>query len=84
MSGVFNNCFVIMRIVFISHLSPVASTGPNYSVPGRIEGQSYIDDVYWINITKVIRDEWAAKSYFHSSSEFDKFTLSNIEKYSRI
>ena len=69
-----------MRIVFISHLSPVASTGPNYSVPGRIEGQSYIDEVYWINLTRVVRDEWAAKSYFHSSSEFDKFKLSNIEK----
>lgn len=69
-----------MRILFISHLSSVASTGPNYSVPGRIEGQSLIDDVFWINLTDVVREEWAAKSYFHNASEFDKFNLSNIEK----
>ena len=69
-----------MRILFVSHLYPSASTGPNYSVPSRIEVQSYIDDVFWINLSDVVRDEWAAKSYFHSSSEFDKFTLSNIEK----
>lgn len=69
-----------MRIVFISHLSPVASTGPNYSVPGRIEGQSYYDSVYWINLTRVVRDEWKSKPYFHQSTELGLFTLTNIEK----
>lgn len=69
-----------MRIVFVSHLAKSASTGPNYSVPGSIEGQSNIDEVCWINLTSVVRDEWTNKPYFHSSSEFDKFTLPNIEK----
>ena len=69
-----------MRIVFISHLSPVASTGPNYSVPGRIGGQSLIDDVYWVNLTDVVREEWIEKPYFHNLSEIGELRLEIIEQ----
>jgi glycosyltransferase involved in cell wall biosynthesis len=69
-----------MKILFVSQLSPVASTGPNYSVPGRIEAQSHIDDVYWINLSEVKREEWMIKSYFHDSGEYSQLSLSSIEK----
>lgn len=59
----------------------MASTGPNYSVPGRIDAQSKIDDVYWVNISGVIKDEWKSKSYFHDSKEIGGLSLSNVEKH---
>lgn len=69
-----------MRILFVSHLSHSASTGPNFSVPARIEAQSKIDEVYWLNLSNVEREDWKSKPYFHSANELRDISLDSIEK----
>ena len=69
-----------MRILFVSHLSHSASTGPNFSVPARIEAQSKIDEVYWLNLSNVEPEEWKSKPYFHSANELRDISLDSIEE----
>lgn len=69
-----------MRIVYISHLSKSASTGPTYSVPARIAAQKKVDEVCWINLTGVVRDGWKETGYFHDVSEIGELDLKNINE----
>lgn len=59
-----------MKILYISHLSTNIAAGMNWSVPARVEAQSKVDDVLWINTTKKMLPHWEKVSVHHNLSEY--------------
>lgn len=47
-----------MKIIYISKLDGEDWQGPTYSVPKQVKAQSKYDEVYWLNINGVEREEW--------------------------
>ena len=64
-----------MNILYISALEGGKYTGPLYSVPKRIMGQSKYDNVYWINMTEIPNANIFDDDFYHYIP-FKKFKLS--------
>lgn len=67
-----------MKILFISHLSGNISAGPCWSVPARIEAQSVIDDVYWINWGNAELQHWRDTKVFHKYTGSDCLKIEQL------
>ena len=58
-----------MNILFISHLCPGVSAGPNWSVPARVKAQTKYDNVMWVNITNTSLPHFSEAGVYHDLSE---------------
>ena len=47
-----------MNILYITNLSGNLFAGPNNSVPAQIDAQKKYDNVFWLNMNHIRRDEW--------------------------
>lgn len=56
-----------MNILYISSLEGGKYTGPIYSVPAQIKSQSFIDNIYWVNLTNINTDNISAKELCHQA-----------------
>lgn len=69
-----------MDILYISHLSGAQFAGPTYSVPKQIEAQSKLDNVFWYNASKSIKEEWKEYSFYHDIEECPTERISDLPK----
>ncbi len=69
-----------MNILFISCLSNSLSTGPAWSVPARIDAQSKLDDVLWVNLSNACHDHWKQIPAYHNISEYKSVSLKSLPK----
>lgn len=69
-----------MNILYISHLTPSKSEGPNNSVPAQVKAQSNYDNIFWWNLTKVIQDHWLKTGLFHGEEEYPNKKISTLPK----
>lgn len=61
-----------MNILYLSKLSGNPCAGPSYSVPEQIFAQSFVDNVFWLNLNHQRRKEWEKKDdFFHNLDDFD-------------
>lgn len=58
-----------MNILYISALEGGKYTGPIYSVPAQIKSQSVVDNIYWINLTKINSDNISARDLYHQAND---------------
>lgn len=69
-----------MRILYVSKLDGEEWQGPTHSVPKQIKYQSNYDDVYWININGVVRDDWEKTGVFHVTSKNRRVSIKDVEQ----
>lgn len=69
----------IMNILYISSLVDGKYSGPYYSVPKQIKSQALYDNVYWINLTKLKKNDFM-KSIHGKNIKLLDFNVKNIEK----
>lgn len=65
-----------MNILFISHLTSNVASGPNWSVPARVQSLSEYDNVLWVNMTDDFLPHWRNVSAYHNIKEYG--SLNNI------
>ena len=67
-----------MNILYITHLSGFAASGPTYSVPAQISAQAKYDNVFWWNRTDAELDEWKNNKLFHAKKEYNQKRITNL------
>lgn len=61
-----------MNILYLSKLSGNPGAGPSYSVPEQIFAQSFVDNVFWINLNHQRRKEWEKQeNFFHNLDDLN-------------
>ena len=64
-----------MNILYISYSFGHPDAGPSWSIPASVAAQAKIDNVMWVNIVDVERDNWKALPQFHNLKEYVKASL---------
>ncbi|SHL93789.1 glycosyltransferase [Fibrobacter sp. UWB7] len=67
-----------MNILYITKLTGNPWDGTTYCVPYQIHAQSKLDNVMWLNLSHVQKDEWNKESYFFKSNDSAEPQISQL------
>lgn len=67
-----------MNILYVSALEGGKYTGPIYSVPKQIIGQSQYDNVYWVNLSDIKNADLFDKNFYHYIP-YKQFRFSSLQ-----
>ena len=67
-----------MNIVYVTHLTKKKWSGPNTSVPKQIEAQSKIDNVFWYDVTNLVKGQKAGNIVCHCIDEIPSLNIENL------
>ena len=57
-----------MKILYVSAIEGGKHTGPYYSVPNQIGAQEKVDQIYWVNLTDINKENLLRKDLYHQKS----------------
>ena len=66
-----------MNVLFLSYHYDAPFTGPAYSIPGQIEAQSGIDNVFWYNLISE-STVWRSLPYYHDLSDYPNGSVHDL------
>ena len=66
-----------MNVLFLSYHYDALFTGPAYSIPGQIEAQSGIDNVFWYNLISE-STVWRSLPYYHDLSDYPNGSVHDL------
>jgi glycosyltransferase involved in cell wall biosynthesis len=61
-------------------LSGTKSAGPNHSVPKQIKAQAKYDNVLWLNINNLPKEQWDVEVNFVNTTSFPKLSVDQLPK----